>query len=148
VGALVTGTVRRTGCALRNLDKEGSTIGGVVGRLAIVLVAAAAAAGAARTTTAAPTAFILHGSVAPGHITLRNGLGQPYLHGRRGLYRISITDTSPTDDFHLIGPGVNTVITSSAFVGAHAVQLTLEPGTYHYVSDAHRAVMKGSFIVV
>ena len=97
----------------------------MVRRLAIALVAAIAAAGTAGPATAAPTAYILQGSVVPGHITLKGGLGQPYLHGRRGLYRISVTDSSPADDFRLVGPGVNVVITSIPFVGAHTVQLTL-----------------------
>ena len=116
-------------------------------RLGIVLVASIAAAGAAGATTAAPAQYVLHGSVAPGHITLKNGLGRPYLHGRRGLYRISVTDSSSTDDFRLVGPGVDVVITGTAFVGAHAVQVTLARGTYRYLSDAHRALMRGSFTV-
>jgi hypothetical protein len=112
-----------------------------------VLLASIVATGAAGPTTAAPTAYILHGSVAPGHITLKGGLGHPFLHGRQGLYRISVTDSSPADDFRLVGPGVNLVITSIPFVGAHSVQVTLVRGMYRYLSDSHRAVMKGSSVV-
>jgi hypothetical protein len=118
----------------------------MVRRLAIVLVAGIAAVAAAGTTTAAPTVvYVLHGSVSPGHITLEGGLGRTYLHGRPGLYRIAVTDSSSADDFRLVGPGVNVVITSTPFVGAHSVQLTLRSGTYHYLSDPHRAAMRHSF---
>jgi hypothetical protein len=119
----------------------------MVRRLAIVLLAAITAAGAAESTTAAPTAYVLHGSVVPGHITLKGGLGRPFLHGRRGDYRITVTDSSRADDFHLVGPGINIVITSIPFVGTRSGELTLWPGTYRYFSDSHRAAMKGSFTV-
>jgi len=119
-----------------------------VRQLAVALLAAIAAAGAAGPTTAAPrVVYVLHGSVVPGHITLKNGVGQPYLHGSAGLYRISITDKSPNDDFRLVGPGVNLVITTVPFVGAHSVQVTLGHGTYHYLSDPHHTSMRGSFVL-
>jgi hypothetical protein len=122
--------------------------GGMVRRLAIALVAGIAAVAAAGTTTAAPTVvYVLHGSVSRGHITLKGGLGTTFLHGRPGLYRIAIADSSSADDFRLVGPGVNVVITSVPFVGAHSVQLTLRAGTYRYYSDPHRAGMRGSFAI-
>lgn len=121
---------------------------GIVRRLTIVLIAAIASAGATGSTTAAPTWSVLHGRVSPGHIALKNGLREPFLHGRPDLYVITVVDTSPANDFHLVGPGVNTVVTSTAFVGAHTVQLALQRGTYRYRSDTHPAVMKGSFVIV
>jgi hypothetical protein len=116
--------------------------------LAIALVAGIAAVTAAGSTTAAPTiVHVLHGSVSPGHITLKGGLGTPYLDGGAGLYRIRVSDSSPADDFRLVGPGLNIVITGTAFVGAHSVQVTLRTGTYPYLSDPHRAGMRGSFTI-
>lgn len=117
-------------------------------RLAIVLLTAAFAAGAAGPARAAPAVvYVLYGSVVPGHITMKGGTGQRFLHGRPGFYRITISDRSPADDFRLVGPGVNVVITRIPFVGAHTVQVTLKRGTYRYLSDSHRAVMRGSFVV-
>ena len=119
----------------------------MVRQLAVALFVAMAALFAAGQTVAAPTAYILQGSVSPGHIRLKGGLGQPYLHGRQGLYRISVTDSSHSDDFRLVGPGVNVVITGVPFVGARSVQVMLRPGTYRYRSDPHRARMNAKFVV-
>jgi hypothetical protein len=69
-----------------------------------------------------------------------------FARGIHGMYRISVRDTSPSNDFHLVGPGVNIVVTGVRFVGPRTVQVTLEPGTYRYRSDTHSAI-KGGLVV-
>jgi hypothetical protein len=73
-------------------------------------------------------------------------VGQPYTSGGPGLYVITVSDRSATDDFRIVGPGVNVLVTGRHFVGAHTVSLSLRPGTYRYRSDAHPTV-RGSFVV-
>ena len=122
--------------------------GDIVRRLAILLLAATISAGAAASAPGSPKGQ-LHGSVGPGlSITLKNGIGQTFLRGSQGMYAITVKDKSPRDDFRLVGPGVNVLITGIGFVGGRTVQVSLKPGTYRYRSDTHRVVMKGSFVIV
>jgi plastocyanin len=90
----------------------------------------------------------LLGTVGPGFdITLKNSSGTPLIRLHHGTYTLVVRDRSGIHDFHLIGPGVNRVITSVGFVGAKTVRVTLRPGRYRYICDPHAFVMHGSFRV-
>ena len=62
-----------------------------------------------------------------------------------GRYRFVVNDRSSAHDFHLIGPGVNRVITGVAFRGTRSIVVTLRRGTYRFVCDPHASSMRGSF---
>src|SRR5215218_6962604 len=64
---------------------------------------------------------------------------------KAGMYKITVNDKSNIHDFHLTGPGVNKVITTTPFKGTKTVTVTLRRGTYTYVCDPHASTMKGSF---
>jgi len=51
-----------------------------------------------------------------------------------GSYRITVRDTSKTQNFHLVGPGVNRH-TTKAFTGTVTWTLELTPGTYRFGAD-------------
>jgi azurin len=96
---------------------------------------------------AAPTARApktVQGSVGPGFtITLKVSTL------KKGVpYRFAISDRSPIHDFHLMGPGINRVLTSVEFTGTKSVVLKLRKGTYRFFCDPHASVMHGSFRVV
>ena|ERR1700736_2597794 len=99
---------------------------------------------------AAPTAAMgptkLTGTVGPGFtITLKKG-GATVKTLKAGKYTITVSDKSKIHNFHLKGPGVNVVITSTPFVGTKAVTLTLKKGKYTYLCDPH-PIMIGHFTV-
>jgi hypothetical protein len=81
-------------------------------------------------TVAAPTA--LKASVGP---KLKIAL-QPRT-AAAGPARISVVDRSRTDNFHLVGPGVNRK-TGVAFRGRVTWSVALQAGTYAYRSDKHK----------
>ena len=54
-----------------------------------------------------------------------------------GPARISVIDRSRTDNFHLVGPGVNRK-TGVAFRGRATWSVTLQAGRYTYRSDKHK----------
>ena len=88
-----------------------------------------------------PTAARLAASVGPGaRIAVRGaaGLGA-------GKAVITVKDASRTDNFRLVGPGVNRA-TGVAFRGTVSWTVTLEAGTYRFRSDRH-AKLRGSFTV-
>jgi len=112
--------------------------------LAIVIGCAAvvAASGAAKPH------YIVRGAVGPhATIALRDGLGNPYTRGGAGMYIITVTDKSSLDGFHLIGPGVDKVITGVSFMGVRTIGVTLGRGVYRYVSDAHPRTLRGTFVL-
>jgi hypothetical protein len=99
--------------------------------------------GAAASTTQ------LRGTVGPEFtITLADPQGQPVRSLRAGRYSFVIADRSPVHDFHLVGPGVDRVITSVPFVGQATFTATLRRGVYRFVCDPHAPAMNGSFEVV
>ena len=65
---------------------------------------------------------------------------------KAGTYTITVQDKSSIHDFHLTGPGVNKA-TSVGAVKTYTWKVTLKKGTYRYVCDPHRPIMKGSFTV-
>jgi plastocyanin len=116
------------------------------------LVASAALA-IASLALAAPTfaeaaAAPLTGTVGPGFtITLAQG-GKKVASLKPGSYSIKVTDKAAIHDFHLLGPGVDKVITTVPFQGTKRVTVTLKKGTYTYQCDPHAAAgMKGTFKV-
>jgi len=66
---------------------------------------------------------------------------------KAGTYSITVADKSNIHNFHLIGPGVNKEITTVPFVGTKTVVVALRKGTYRFICDPHKTIMKGSFVV-
>jgi plastocyanin len=62
-------------------------------------------------------------------------------------YRLVVSDRASIHDFHLVGPGVDRVLTSVGFTGTKSVMLKLRKGVYRYYCDPHAAEMHGSFRV-
>jgi plastocyanin len=113
--------------------------------LAFALAAAAPAAAA----PAPPAPKTVQGTVGPGFtINLTVG-GKKVATLKKGVrYRFAISDRSSIHDFHLIGPGLNRVLTSVDFTGTKNFVFRLKKGTYRFVCDPHSGVMHGSFRVV
>jgi hypothetical protein len=90
----------------------------------------------------------LKGTVGPGFtITLKKGTTMVKTL-KAGKYSITVSDKSNIHDFHLKGPGLSKVITTTAFKGTKTVTVTLKKGkTYTYVCDPHAAQMHHSFRV-
>jgi plastocyanin len=89
----------------------------------------------------------LTGTVGPGFtITLKKGTAKVKTL-KAGTYKITVSDKSNIHDFHLKGPGVNKVITATAFKGTKSVTVKLKKGKYTYVCDPHATSMHGSFTV-
>jgi plastocyanin len=107
--------------------------------LAVLLTALALPAGAL-------AAGKLVATDGPGFtITLTQG-GKKVTALKAGTYTITVQDKSSIHDFHLTGPGVNDK-TGVGFTGTKTWTVTLKKGTYRYVCDPHRTLMKGSFTV-
>jgi plastocyanin len=89
----------------------------------------------------------LSGSVGPGRrISLRKADGsKPIGLAAEIQVVITVNDRSRTDNFHLIGTGVNRA-TGIRFRGKSTWRLTLAPGKYVFRSDRHRS-LRGSFTV-
>ena len=64
-----------------------------------------------------------------------------------GTYLLVVSDRSPIHDFHISGPGLNTLVTRVSFVGTKMIKIKLKRGTYRYVCDPHRTLMHGRFTV-
>jgi plastocyanin len=114
----------------------------------IAIAAAASVLAVASTAQAAPAPKAVQGSVGPG-FTINLTLGGKKVSAlKQGVrYRFAITDRSSIHNFHLIGPGVNRLLTSVDFTGTKSVVLTLKKGTYRYLCDPHADFMHGSFRV-
>ena len=107
----------------------------------LMLVLTLAFAGSAQASTS------LVGKVGPGtRLTLRSSNGQAVTRLRIGAYRIVVSDGSPAQNFHLVGPKTNKT-TSLSFVGRVIWTVKLVPGLYRYSSDRARQ-NSGSFRVV
>ena len=119
-------------------------------RHSLVATAALAVAslGLAAPSLASAAATPLAGSVGPGFtITLTKG-GNKVSSLKAGSYKITVNDKASIHDFHLIGPGVNKVISTVPAVGTKSVTVTLKKGKYTYQCDPHAASgMKGTFKV-
>jgi plastocyanin len=90
----------------------------------------------------------LEGETGPGFEIEVKQNGEDAESVKAGTYTLKVEDKSNMHNFHLIGPGVDEVVTTVPFEGDKTVTVTLEPGTYTYQCDPHAASgMKGTFEV-
>jgi len=94
-----------------------------------------------------PPTATLTGRVGPGRtISVRqpDGSKATILNGVTSI-KLTVTDRSKTDNFHLTGNGVNKA-TGVKFQGKVTWNLKVSPGVYRFRSDKHKT-MRGSFSV-
>lgn len=117
-------------------------------RTLLPAVLAALALGLAANASAAPTPKKLQGTVGPGFtISLALG-GKTVTKLKKGVpYRLVVRDRASIHDFHLVGPGIDRVLTSVGFTGTKRMTLKLKKGVYRYYCDPHASEMHGSFRV-
>ena len=117
-----------------------TVLGAAVGGLALMLAA---------TASTTPTPKRLQGTVGPGFTIKLTLGGKSVTKLKKGVpYRLVVSDRSPIHDFHLMGPGVDRILTSVEFAGTKSVLLKLRKGVYRYLCDPHSDQMHGSFRVV
>jgi plastocyanin len=87
----------------------------------------------------------LNGKVTAQTISLKSATGSKVRSLVEGKHRVTVNDSSNTQNFHLSGPGVNkkTGVKAKAKV---AWTLTFGPGKYTYRSDKNRR-LRGTFTV-
>lgn len=91
----------------------------------------------------------LDGEVGPGFSIEVKQNGKDAETVKAGTYTLKVEDKADIHDFHLIGPGIDKVVTDVAFKGEKTVTVTLQKGTYTYQCDPHAGSgMKGTFEVV
>jgi plastocyanin len=116
-------------------------------RLPLILGTAALAIAAAGPATAGAATTTLNATVGPGFtITLKGPHGGKVTHLAPGSYKIVVKDLSDIHNFHLSGPGVDKETSVSA-KGTTTWSVKVKKGTYTYVCDPHKQMMKGSFSV-
>ena len=115
-------------------------------RVSLVAALAAAAVLAAAAPSGAGSST-LTATVGPGFTIRLAQDGKVVSHLQPGRYTLVVADRSPIHDFHLAGPGLDTRLTSVAFVGRKSVHVTLRKGRYRYACDPHRSLMHGAFTV-
>jgi hypothetical protein len=87
-------------------------------------------------------------TVGPGRtLALTTPYGQRLTALEAGKYSFAVADRSRTDNFRIIGPGVN-VATGRRFRGHKTWTLRLKPGTYRYRSDRQKSHLHGAFTVL
>ena len=90
----------------------------------------------------------LEGETGPGFEIEVKQNGEDAESVKAGTYMLKVEDKSASHNFHLIGPGVDKVVTDVGFVGDKTVTVTLKQGTYTYQCDPHASSgMKGTFEV-
>jgi plastocyanin len=116
-------------------------------RLPLMLAGGALAVAAIAPAGAGAAATTLNGTVGPGFtITLTGPSGAKVTHLKPGSYKIVVKDKSNIHNFHLTGPGVAKTTTVPG-TGTTTWNITVKKGTYRYVCDPHKEMMKGSFTV-
>lgn len=85
----------------------------------------------------------LSASVTAKAISVRTASGSRARTVTAGRYRIAVRDAARTQNFHLIGPGINRKTTVRG-TARRTWTLTLRRGIYRYRSDASRR-LRGSF---
>jgi hypothetical protein len=91
---------------------------------------------------------LLVGTVGPAFtIELDDAGGTRVTHLDPGTYMLLVHDLSPGHNFHVIGPGLDDVVTTPEFVGNQTVSVTLVAGEYTYQCDPHSGEMSGGFTV-
>ena len=111
---------------------------------AVVATVAALALPTAATSKALPQLF---GNVGPGSTFMfKNKAGKTVRDLKPGKYTITVQDQSKTQNFHIVGPGLNvkTAIKSRSSSGWAVV---LKAGIYRFYSDGAPTKLKGSFRV-
>jgi hypothetical protein len=81
------------------------------------------------------------------HIVIRTSHGNPVTALEADPYRITVRDASRSDNFHLVGPGVNKR-TGIRFKGTATWTVELRAGTYRYRSDRPHSKLQGNFVVL
>jgi plastocyanin len=115
-------------------------------RIAILLAACVTALALALPVSAMSVPKLV-GTVGPGFtITLTKG-GKKVTKLKAGKYTLTVHDKSNIHDFHISGPGLNKVVTTTPQVKTKTMTIKLKKGTYKYVCDPHSSTMKGSFKV-
>jgi plastocyanin len=90
----------------------------------------------------------LEGEVGPGFEIEVKQNGKDAESISAGTYTLEVEDKSDIHNFHLIGPGVDEMVTEVPFKGEKTVTVTLQKGTYTYQCDPHASGgMKGTFEV-
>jgi plastocyanin len=90
----------------------------------------------------------LEGEVGPGFEIEVKQNGEDAESVSAGTYTLKVEDKSDIHNFHLIGPGVDEMVTEVPFKGEKTVTVTLQKGTYTYQCDPHASGgMKGTFEV-
>jgi plastocyanin len=90
----------------------------------------------------------LEGETGPGFEIEVKQNGEDAESVKAGTYTLKVEDKSDQHNFHLIGPGVDEMVTAVGFVGDKTVTVTLKKGTYTYQCDPHASSgMKGTFEV-
>lgn len=87
----------------------------------------------------------LTATVTASAISVRTATGARARSVRAGRYRIRVRDTATTQNFHLIGPGLNRK-TTVAGRSSPTWTVTLRRGTYRFRSDPSRR-LRGTFRV-
>jgi plastocyanin len=87
----------------------------------------------------------LSGKVTTNAISLKTSSGAKVRSLTQGKFRVTVSDTSKAQNFHLTGPGLNRKTGIAARAKA-TWTLTLKPGKYTYRSDKSRK-LRGSFAV-
>jgi plastocyanin len=115
---------------------------------AVVVIGAMLAFGASACGGGGSSSGTLDGEVGPGFKIELSQNGQDAETVKAGTYTLKVEDKADIHDFHLIGPGVDKVVTDVPFKGEKTVTVTLAKGTYTYQCDPHAAGgMKGTFRV-
>jgi plastocyanin len=116
--------------------------------IALAVAATALALALAASAPAASAPKTVQGTVGPGFtIGLTLGGKKVTTLKKDVPYRFAISDRASIHDFHLMGPGINRVLTSVEFTGTKTVVLKLKKGVYRYLCDPHASFMHGSFRV-
>jgi plastocyanin len=90
----------------------------------------------------------LEGEVGPGFEIEVKQNGEDAESISAGTYTLKVEDKSDIHNFHLIGPGVDEMVTEVPFKGEKTVTVRLRKGTYTYQCDPHASGgMKGTFEV-
>ena len=78
-------------------------------------------------------------------ISLKSASGAAVKTLKAGAYKISVRDASKSDNFHLVGPGVNKK-TGVKFRGAVTWSLKLKAGKHTFRSDAHKKLRRAFMV--
>jgi plastocyanin len=88
------------------------------------------------------------GTVGPGFTITLSEDGQPVTSLRPGVYWLTVHDLSTHHNFHILGPGLDDVVTTVPFQGDTTIKVQLEHGTYTFQCDPHALLgMRGTFDV-